>query len=734
MAPPAPDFVTVLHCAPGHRAAKYYADPAKPPDDYDAGRRFTVETVPVAGLADLAALVERLRRTPTAFLIRGRLLRGVPAEGVERRCLDHAERGPAAFEPAAHRWLMVDVDSTPARSLDEWRATLPPELRTAALTFQPSAKAHLSPTLRGHAFFWLDAPCDDARLRQWASANGFDRSLYTPVQPHFTADPMFAPGVADPLEDRRLHRRDGGHASAAPILALPAVSASRALRVGALEVGPPAEEQWTPSYVAATQRMLDRLGDPADHQGRRFHICSALGGLLAKSGWPPELAAELLRAWLDVGDPAIDVEHGVQWALGAYGLADPNTATGVRELGELLGPDVAAGLSLDAERGSRRAAQLTPAQAEGLARPEPPAPPAQPPREYPSLGEFLTLSVEPTPPKWLCRGLGIASGGKPVAVAGLQHSSKGPFTNLLALSVAMGVPFLGHDVEQGNVLCLDWETGAWLSHSRLRRMARSLGLDLAELDRRCRFANLAGGMSSERLEDVHRYVHDHRVSLVIVDSYTSAMMGSGLEANAVEYAQFMSDLGVLSRQHDCVVMPVLHARKPERSTKNRRPGLTEVAGTGALAALVQTVIMLWRPDEAQPEIEVSCARSIEQPFRPFLLRWSDEPTPGAAASAADAKWGLRAEVVPEGTDATAAVVSPGLRTLNDIRRAEAQADRVRARERIQRALSGRESSAEMRRLVEIAGGNARATKDAVAQLVDEGWLLDLMGTYTRRDA
>lgn len=730
----APDFVTVLRCRPGHRAAKLYTDPSQPPSDYDAGYVFDAEAAPVACLADLVALVDAIRGGPDLFLIRGRRKPDVSPEGVERRCRDDAQRGPAAFEPADHHWLMVDVDSTPAKTLDEWRASLPPELRDAGFAFQPSAKAHLSPTLRGHAFFWLDAPASDTQLRQWASAHGFDRSLYTPVQPHFIADPIFS-GCDDPIpHERPLRWADGPPASAAPILAYPATAPAKAVAVGATAIGEPTPEQVTPAFVAAGERILEALGDPADHQGRRFNMCSALGGLLCKAGWPPELAAELLRTWLDVGDPAIDVEHGVRWALGAYALADPNTASGVRELASIAGPELAEAVAGAAESGSGRASRLTPAQAEAFAArvTAPARPPPAEPGTYPSLGDFLSLAVEPTPPKWLCRGLGIASGGKPVAVAGLQHAGKGPFTNLLALSVAMGVPFLGHAVEPGNVLVLDWETGAWLSHTRLRRMALALGLDLAEVDRRCHFANLAGGMSAERLDDVHRFVRDKQIALVIVDSYTSAMMGAGLEANAVEYAQFMSDLGVLSRTYDCVTMPVLHARKPERSTKNRRPGLTEVAGTGALAALVQTVLMLWRPDEAKPEIELSCARAIEQAFAPVMLRWEDVPTPGKMASAADPQWGLRATIVQAEADEGGSSAPAGLRSLNDIRRAEAQADRALARQRIQKAFTERnEGAADMRRLVEIAGGNARATKDAVAGLVDEGWLVDMGGAYAR---
>ncbi len=145
--------------------------------------------------------------TPRRMIIRGRLKPDVLPDAADRylrRCLDRPGE-PAPFERAAHRWVMLDADETkvPFNStrlearracVEAWRASLPEGLREAACIFQFSAKQHLSRTLRGHAWFWLDAEATDGQLRAWANANGFDPSVFNPVQPHYTADPVFAEG------------------------------------------------------------------------------------------------------------------------------------------------------------------------------------------------------------------------------------------------------------------------------------------------------------------------------------------------------------------------------------------------------------------------------------------------------------------------------------------------------------------------------------------------------------
>lgn len=742
----APDFVTVLYCADGKRAAKRYTDPFVPPDGFDAGYLFDVEEAPVSSLADLAALVEKHRRNPRVMFVRGRYVGGAPAKSVQRLCRPRPD-APATFTAADHRWVMVDLDkggppydpADPRGSVQRWRESLPPGLRDAEMLFQFSASAHISETVRGHALFWLDAPVGDGQLRAWASARGLDRSLYNPVHPHYIADPIFD-GCADVMNGSRAPMTFAGNpARAADILSFPATAATRALAVNEVELGDPVE---TPPYLAAATGLFGVLGDPADHQGHRFPLVSALGGLLCKSGWPAANTAELIRTWLDVGDPAIDVELGVSRALGAYELEDPHTASGVSEIAQILGDETAEALRAQAERGSGRAVPLTPAQAEGMARRR--AERAQAPASvalvtaptlenpYPTLGPWLDFEGEPPPPKWLCEGLGIEAGGKPSALAGLPNAGKGPFSNLFSISVALGLPFLGKfDVAQTNVLVLDWETGSRVSRRRVWRMCNSLGVDPAGLRGKLFFSSLAGGVNADRMRDINAVIGDEGIGLVIIDSYTSAMMSAGLDGNAKEYAAFLADLGEISQAHDTVIMPLMHAKKPDGRGKasHRRPGLADISGSGALGAYLQAVVMLWYPDpEDKNTVEVSCARSTEEAFHPFSVRWEDEPQPGGfGAAVVKPKWGLKATLLQP---AEKPPQPAPLNAANARRAQEAAARRDQARTRIKKAFTlSNEGSADMKRLAEIAGGHRRAAQEVVAEMVDAGVMLDNGGVY-----
>ena len=70
----APDSVTVLRCAPGRRATKLITgrpDGSASVDGYDTGRNFSVAEHPVASIHELAALLDRLSRDASRFVIRG---------------------------------------------------------------------------------------------------------------------------------------------------------------------------------------------------------------------------------------------------------------------------------------------------------------------------------------------------------------------------------------------------------------------------------------------------------------------------------------------------------------------------------------------------------------------------------------------------------------------------------------------------------------------------------------
>lgn len=202
------DFVTVLQCAEGKRLAKRYTDPGQPPDDYDAGFLFVPTTLQIANLEDLACLLLELADMHDVCIVRGAVhpeAEGVP---VRRLAFDRPGECDAAFSPAAHHWVAFDVDKSDEtfilddadRCAMRWRwGHMPAGLHDTPMAWQWSAKAHLSPTVRGRAWMWFDEPVDDEVARRMCKAYKFDPALNNPVQPHYTARPLFPAGVPDPL-------------------------------------------------------------------------------------------------------------------------------------------------------------------------------------------------------------------------------------------------------------------------------------------------------------------------------------------------------------------------------------------------------------------------------------------------------------------------------------------------------------------------------------------------------
>lgn len=340
------DFVTVLECQETHRLAKLYTDPGLAPLDYSAGFLYRAEEIPIESLSDLGLLVEALASDSTRCVIRGRLRPGA-AEWVPRRSSDKHEHEPD-FEAAPHRWFCIDLDASivaldpadPRASIEAWRASLPPALANAGMVFQLSAKAHLFPYLRGHAWFIATDPVDDATLRAWYVAHDFDPALAQAVQIHYTADPVFE-GCADPFEGRRVYMFEGPPADIDWALALRPGVARTPARVA-------------PEGAPADGGVLDVLGPAIDHEGHRWFLCGALGGVWRRMGWTASKARATIEAWLEPV-PGADIEAGVRRCLGAWELPF-DQASGKGELVTHLGGDEAWAERVAAASNGRRRA------------------------------------------------------------------------------------------------------------------------------------------------------------------------------------------------------------------------------------------------------------------------------------------------------------------------------------------------------------------------------------------
>jgi len=186
-----------------------------PEGSTDYGRAYMVQgrQHAINDLVDLYDLLEALEGDPHQCIIRGKPI--ASGAWVRRTYREESEPG---FLSQELDWLCLDIDG--AQLPDEadmhmpwmWVGRyLPAPLQRAGCILQWSSSAGVKEGLRAHFWFLLDRPVCDKSLKAWVkSLGGFDTGLYQPVQPHYTARPLFD-GIDDPLR-QRLFMRQGPRA------------------------------------------------------------------------------------------------------------------------------------------------------------------------------------------------------------------------------------------------------------------------------------------------------------------------------------------------------------------------------------------------------------------------------------------------------------------------------------------------------------------------------------------
>lgn len=196
--------VTVLFCEPPHRATKtFHGDTCQA---YDAGAWFSASSLSLTGIDRMHEIISALRRCPEAIIIRGAIKEGAP-QRILRRYKEKQGYSPW-IEPASCTWVCLDFDQTDAdmsagaeSAVRQVLTGLPEGLREASCVWQLSASAHKYSTFRGHLWFCLDRGYADPEVKRALKGHGVDASLFSPVQPHYVADPIFI-DQADPITER----------------------------------------------------------------------------------------------------------------------------------------------------------------------------------------------------------------------------------------------------------------------------------------------------------------------------------------------------------------------------------------------------------------------------------------------------------------------------------------------------------------------------------------------------
>lgn len=183
-------------------------------------KHHTVETFPVDNIRDVAQVMASLLPRAQSCIVRGEYVGDEAASKVDdperlgkfiRRSMEYfVDRETHVLHLDVDKYLplIADPDTAPEGAILEWvRDTLPVEFREVSFVWSLSSSAgHPSKagTLNAHVAFWTDRTLTSAETHAWATMNNLnvDRSFFHPVQATFSAAPLFAPGVVDPIAVR----------------------------------------------------------------------------------------------------------------------------------------------------------------------------------------------------------------------------------------------------------------------------------------------------------------------------------------------------------------------------------------------------------------------------------------------------------------------------------------------------------------------------------------------------
>ena len=214
------DFLTLLKSSEGKPAAKCFrlVNGILRKQDMRMSMFFDTDTVPVSSLHELATALSELEQDNASMVIRGALIEGRETQHIRRTGKASLWNDPGSnFNAVPRQWCMIDIDDLPlppefaniaAHQRDILAYTvarLPEAFRGVDCYFQFSASMGIKTDMvRVHLWYWLDRPASDREMKAWLSQSEVpvDLSLFRPVQPHFTAQPVFAEGAVDPLPAR----------------------------------------------------------------------------------------------------------------------------------------------------------------------------------------------------------------------------------------------------------------------------------------------------------------------------------------------------------------------------------------------------------------------------------------------------------------------------------------------------------------------------------------------------
>ena len=322
------DTLTVMRAHRG-RLAKLIMSPSDI-RDYDAARLYDATETPVDGLPALFGELRKLAPTRHRAVVRGSLIDGPTRSRIRRllhRCPDNSD--PPTLLEVPRKWIAIDLDGVHrpdgvdvadvAACAGAALSELPKSFARASYIAQATSSHGFKPGSRLRLWFWLSRPVGGEELKRWFLGRAGDTSVFSAAQLIYTAAPLFAPDVPDPVSTR--------------LLMVPGETEVQVPNATALAPPSPpqlcARETWRPSseYVdRLIERQIGRVACAADttkHHTLRG-AARTIGGLIEQTTISEsEVISRLLSAVAAAG--AIDLrraEATARWGL-QNGRASP---------------------------------------------------------------------------------------------------------------------------------------------------------------------------------------------------------------------------------------------------------------------------------------------------------------------------------------------------------------------------------------------------------------------------
>lgn len=614
---------------------------------YDDALHFKLQVVAVDGIHSLSKLLVRLEADPHACIIRGRYVGDERAPAaIEREVAKAAAKGEklehkpgtvlrrnTLFDDQRLHMILIEVDKyqsaidplvDPEGAIALFiNEKLPRAFRDATCHWQLSSSAgHASKggELRAHLWFWLKTPYSSEELRAWARHERLeiDASVFRQVQPHFTAKPVFDPGVADPVSRRSglmqspfdldevdldlgsmLAARQARLAEAAAEAArkraeraardpegasiVEAFNARHSIEDMLLDTDPPYEHDGNGNWRSPYQdsgSYATRVYDDGDGQ-----YWVSLSGSDAEKGIGFETKSGARAG--DAFDLLVHFTHKGNWAAA---MAAANVATAVDDFRDISNdPEV---LAAQAEWD---AAQET------LKR-----------HQQKSLDAFApfsaaTLAGKPVPErKWHVPM--VIPAGTVTGLAGDGGIGKSLLALQLAVATAVGGTWVGLPCAKGRALYIGAEDDHDEMHKRLGEICAASGLDMADLtdleiapmagfDTVLAEAKRSGKVEGTKLwQKVRAHVERTRPTLIVFD--TLADLFAGDENVRTQAQQFVGLLRGLCVEYGATALLLTHP-----SLSGMASG-TGMSGSTAWNNSVRSRLYLTKPDKAPEDTDL----------------------------------------------------------------------------------------------------------------------------------